>query len=84
MRDKVAPLVGAWIEIGDSQYENGHSNVAPLVGAWIEIKFTASTNATMASLPLWERGLKLRVVLLSVLRIQVGDMLDECVERFPF
>ena len=36
------------------------------------------------SLPLWERGLKLRVVLLSVLRIQVGDMLDECVERFPF
>ena len=58
--------------------------VAPLVGAWIEIKFTASTNATMASLPLWGRGLKLRVVLLSVLRIQVGDMLDECVERFPF
>ena len=39
MRDKVAPLVGAWIEIGDSQYENGHSNVAPLVGAWIEMSF---------------------------------------------
>ena len=69
---------GAWTE------NHRDSSVAPLVGAWIEIKFTASTNATMASLPLWERGLKLRVVLLSVLRIQVGDMLDECVERFPF
>ena len=74
----------AWIEIIWRREEKLRDKVAPLVGAWIEIKFTASTNATMASLPLWERGLKLRVVLLSVLRIQVGDMLDECVERFPF
>ena len=79
------PLWERGLKFGGAWTENHRdSSVAPLVGAWIEIKFTASTNATMASLPLWERGLKLRVVLLSVLRIQVGDMLDECVERFPF
>lgn len=63
----------------------GKIAVAPLVGAWIEI-FKDITNKKYGhrSLPLWKRGLKLRVVLLSVLRIQVGDMLDECVERFPF
>ena len=37
-RDKVAPLVGAWIEISvDTKIELGVANVAPLVGAWIEI-----------------------------------------------
>ena len=35
---KVAPLVGAWIEIGYTTVSNPiAANVAPLVGAWIEI-----------------------------------------------
>ena len=33
----VAPLVGAWIEIGTLQGIGTVEAVAPLVGAWIEI-----------------------------------------------
>ena len=56
----------------------------PLWERGLKSKRAISNPHRLTSLPLWERGLKLRVVLLSVLRIQVGDMLDECVERFPF
>ena len=35
--DQVAPLVGAWIEIGFRLYLSCSIGVAPLVGAWIEI-----------------------------------------------
>ena len=34
---KVAPLVGAWIEIGNVYADAPKAAVAPLVGAWIEI-----------------------------------------------
>ena len=34
---KVAPLVGAWIEIKESISTQNTACVAPLVGAWIEI-----------------------------------------------
>ena len=34
---KVAPLVGAWIEICNEQRRHRKEWVAPLVGAWIEI-----------------------------------------------
>ena len=33
----VAPLVGAWIEIGIGEKLSSLGSVAPLVGAWIEI-----------------------------------------------
>ena len=33
----VAPLVGAWIEIGKVAIGKNAVTVAPLVGAWIEI-----------------------------------------------
>ncbi len=33
----VAPLVGAWIEIGGVNIYFYNNDVAPLVGAWIEI-----------------------------------------------
>ena len=35
--DRVAPLVGAWIEIMKETKDTLKSQVAPLVGAWIEI-----------------------------------------------
>ena len=37
----VAPLVGAWIEIGVDRVKLTTIVVAPLVGAWIEIRRTA-------------------------------------------
>ena len=37
---KVAPLVGAWIEIYDKLSDGIIELVAPLVGAWIEIRRT--------------------------------------------
>ena len=35
--EKVAPLVGAWIEIKVAPFLDHPIKVAPLVGAWIEI-----------------------------------------------
>ncbi len=35
---QVAPLAGAWIEIGRSWSVKKCAGVAPLAGAWIEIK----------------------------------------------
>ena len=37
MQEKVAPLVGAWIEIEKMVRSTQQEKVAPLVGAWIEI-----------------------------------------------
>ena len=37
MFEKVAPLVGAWIEISVVVFSTACTFVAPLVGAWIEI-----------------------------------------------
>ena len=37
--EKVAPLVGAWIEISKWESPQRVSKVAPLVGAWIEIDY---------------------------------------------
>ena len=57
--DKVAPLVGAWIEIIVSQLGDEELAVAPLVGAWIEIfGELCELLASLTSLPSWERGLK--------------------------
>ena len=56
---RVAPLVGAWIEIRVIPQSTNHLAVAPRVGAWIEISSTDVMASGMASLPLWERGLKL-------------------------
>ena len=38
-RVRVAPLVGAWIEMWGYIIEKMQDKVAPLVGAWIEIFF---------------------------------------------
>ena len=58
MRDLVAPLVGAWIEIWQNSISQNVSQVAPLVGAWIEIVYVLLSVVHLLSLPLWERGLK--------------------------
>ena len=39
----VAPLVGAWIEIGVNETGKSTIKVAPLVGAWIEIHLNSDT-----------------------------------------
>ena len=55
---RVAPLVGAWIEIIIVGAHGSTVAVAPLVGAWIEIALSLASVSIMGSLPLWERGLK--------------------------
>ena len=59
LRDLVAPLVGAWIEIVMAIVRLVIAVVAPLVGAWIEITGGGGGSDFGSSLPLWERGLKL-------------------------
>ena len=58
MDSRVAPLVGAWIEMRFICNICNVQTVAPLVGAWIEIKEAYEAIAEMWSLPSWERGLK--------------------------
>ena len=56
----VAPYVGAWIETNDSKRLISLRRVAPYVGAWIETQgAVAIAELGAASLPTWERGLKL-------------------------
>ncbi len=57
-RNRVAPLVGAWIEIAVITFDISSSAVAPLVGAWIEIPKALNYRRCQRSLPSWERGLK--------------------------
>ena len=54
----VAPLVGAWIEITLTTWQEVVEKVAPLVGAWIEIAKVTVKIDGWASLLSWERGLK--------------------------
>ena len=58
----VAPLAGAWIEMGGLAPEAADIVVAPLAGAWIEIE----TGTELYSKPIWslpsrERGLKFSI-----------------------
>ena len=55
---RVAPLVGAWIEILICLQACLRIYVAPLVGAWIEISSSCAEYTLSESLPSWERGLK--------------------------
>ena len=55
---RVAPLVGAWIEILSMRIDTNQETVAPLVGAWIEIQKTQKQMQRRLSLLSWERGLK--------------------------
>ena len=56
----VAPLAGAWIEIDTFEIAVGVNNVAPLAGAWIEMSNPSKRLTVVSSLPLRERGLKLK------------------------
>ena len=48
----VAPLAGAWIEIGRFVKEDGTVVVAPLAGAWIEINLLISVPPLTVVAPL--------------------------------
>ena len=55
----VAPLAGAWIEIGCKVHAGSGRNVAPLAGAWIEMYWMGVlAKCQTRSLPSRERGLK--------------------------
>ena len=55
--------MGAWIEILHQISVHEFFHVAPLVGAWIEIMITWVDLEWVRSLPSWERGLKLSIVI---------------------
>ena len=55
---RVAPRVGAWIEMFKAWKSCSLVSVAPRVGAWIEIDCYFIDKVIFQSLPVWERGLK--------------------------
>ena len=57
---RVAPFVGAWIEMIKTNITNGRLVVAPFVGAWIEIGRIREVAPLNTSLRSSERGLKCR------------------------
>ena len=52
VNSSVAPLAGAWIEIGMSSLNEKQIYVAPLAGAWIEIFFCPVGTACLPVAPL--------------------------------
>ena len=58
--------MGAWIETLLACFTTDAQNVAPRVGAWIETVIAVEIPALRRSLPVWERGLKLYLVLVSI------------------
>ena len=57
--ERVAPHVGAWIEIEAPSERRQTYGVAPHVGAWIEIRPMTRSGIQGKSHPTWVRGLKL-------------------------
>ena len=51
--------MGAWIETWLKCLQIYDYPVAPRVGAWIETSASDAVSVNGASLPVWERGLKL-------------------------
>ena len=56
----VAPRAGAWIETLQERALLEGCSVAPRAGAWIETDYVTRAGDTFESLPVRERGLKLR------------------------
>ena len=79
---KVAPLAGAWIEIGAGADKGSNDQVAPLAGAWIEMTENGSQGKTQRSLPSRERGLKFIVVHSHVCVIRVAPLAGAWIEIF--
>ena len=79
----VAPCVGAWIETSHRRQVSDTDTVAPCVGAWIETdKCITGRFYTTGSLPAWERGLKLYVVLRVVALDQVAPCVGAWIETY--
>ena len=55
---KVAPHMGAWIEILKETAQPETVAVAPHMGAWIEIAWLSEQYLSDESHPTWVRGLK--------------------------
>ena len=73
--------MGAWIEITARAKLQETCTVAPLVGAWIEILYPSMMHSVSGkSLPSWERGLKLLLLLLFVHAITVAPLVGAWIE----
>ena len=59
----VTPFVGVWIEITGTFEVGSVVIVTPFVGVWIEISYTNIGSKVAESLPSWECGLKLPLLI---------------------
>ena len=81
MQEKVAPLVGAWIEMEKCEYTYTWTFVAPLVGAWIEIaKSCWVIFSSSRSLLSWERGLKFSYRIYNTNNSKVAPLVGAWIE----
>ncbi len=71
----VAPLVGAWIEIENSNIFHELVRVAPLVGAWIEISTTVGTATAVLVAPLVGAWIEI-TTLMSGYRMSLKSLLS--------
>ena len=79
----VAPLAGAWIETASVLDIIFASKVAPLAGAWIETDtYNASNSFVVSSLPLRERGLKLKYLFFTPFPTVVAPLAGAWIETF--
>ena len=75
--------MGAWIEIINALRAKSSIIVAPYMGAWIEIdNVVLNAEVLTGSLPTWERGLKLRIVIRRRCRGTVAPYMGAWIEIF--
>ena len=63
MKNAVAPLAGAWIEISPTLINAKSAAVAPLAGAWIEIRDCAVASICKAVAPLAGAWIEIPILL---------------------
>ena len=76
----VAPRVGAWIETNPYTQGRRIHEVAPRVGAWIETKKSLWCGARRESHPVWVRGLKQVIIVVSLLLLSVAPRVGAWIE----
>ena len=76
----VAPLTGAWIEIGLKKNLSPTKEVAPLTGAWIEMTERYHRKKRLRSLPSRERGLKFLECLGNIQNMNVAPLTGAWIE----
>ena len=82
MEHKVAPLVGAWIEMVPCTFRDNQYQSLPLWERGLKYPFYALIFLVVQSLPLWERGLKFMLPFQAYASGEVAPLVGAWIEIY--